>query len=226
MSAPAQAKAAAPQTVSLTGAEKVAVLLLALGKPRAAKLLKRFDPDELKVLTQLAGDLQPIGASDLEGAGRGVRAEVLQRHQFRRHREGSEEPALRRDGRGPVRRCHDGGAGTARRSAVAGLGGDHQDQGRRAARLPRPRSIPQTAAIILSKIEPGMAAKIVAGFPAQQRNDLLIRMLGIKKTADDAAARRRAGHCRGMAGEDHIGVARQHRRHPEPAGQGAVGRPA
>ena len=43
------------------------MLLLALGKPRAAKLLKRFDPDELKILTQLAGDLQPIGASDLEG---------------------------------------------------------------------------------------------------------------------------------------------------------------
>src|SRR5262245_46170281 len=66
MSAPAQAKTAAQQTVSLSGAEKVAVLLLALGKPRAAKLLKRFDPDELKVLTQLAGDLQPIDAQNLE----------------------------------------------------------------------------------------------------------------------------------------------------------------
>src|SRR5215475_14068806 len=66
MSVPPQAKSAPPQAASLTGAEKVAVLLLALGKPRAAKLLKRFDPDELKVLTQLAGDLQPIGAPDLE----------------------------------------------------------------------------------------------------------------------------------------------------------------
>ena len=66
MSATAQAKQAQPGA-SLTGAEKVAVLLLALGKPRAAKLLKRFDPEDLKVLTQLAGDLRPIGASDLEG---------------------------------------------------------------------------------------------------------------------------------------------------------------
>ena len=28
------------------------MLLLALGKPRAAKLLKRFDPDDLKILTR------------------------------------------------------------------------------------------------------------------------------------------------------------------------------
>ena len=46
---------------------------------------------------------------------------------------------------------------------------------------------PQTAAMILSRIDPALAAKIVASFPAQQRNALLIRMLGIKKVADDAA---------------------------------------
>jgi flagellar motor switch protein FliG len=32
-----------------------------------------------------------------------------------------------------------------------------------------------------------VAAKVIASFPAQQRNTLLIRMLGIKKVADDAA---------------------------------------
>src|ERR687894_1493140 len=66
MNASEQIKPAAPTAAGLSGAEKAAVLLLALGKPRAAKLLKRFDPEELKILTQLAGDLAPIGASDLE----------------------------------------------------------------------------------------------------------------------------------------------------------------
>ena len=55
MSAPAQPKATVPDAVSMSGAEKVAVLLLALGKPRAAKVLKRFDSEDLKILTQLAG---------------------------------------------------------------------------------------------------------------------------------------------------------------------------
>ena len=136
MSAPAQPKTAVPDAASMSGAEKVAVLLLALGKPRAAKLLKRFDPEELKILTQLAGDLAPIDASDLEGAGGGVRPEVLQRHQLRRHRERSEEHALRRDERGPARRRHVGRAGGAGRSAGARLGQDRQDQGRSVARLP------------------------------------------------------------------------------------------
>ena len=54
-----RAKAAAPPA-SLSGAEKVAVLLLALGKARAAKLLKRFDAEDLKLLTRSAADLRPV----------------------------------------------------------------------------------------------------------------------------------------------------------------------
>ena len=55
----AEVKAAATPA-ALSGAEKVAVLLLALGKARAAKLLKRFDPEDLKLLTRSASDLQSM----------------------------------------------------------------------------------------------------------------------------------------------------------------------
>src|SRR5262245_29226325 len=51
---------------ALTGAEKVAVLLLALDKGKAARLLKHFDPDELRAVRHLATDLRPITAADLE----------------------------------------------------------------------------------------------------------------------------------------------------------------
>ena len=140
MSAPAQAKPAVPDAASLSGAEKVAVLLLALGKPRAAKLLKRFDPDDLKILTQLAGDLRTDRCIRPGRAGGGVRPEVLQRHQFRRHRKRSEEHAFRRDERGPARRRHVRRAGRAGRGARTGLGQDRKDQGRRAARLSEQRA--------------------------------------------------------------------------------------
>ena len=185
MSEAAQAKPGAPHKLSLTGAEKVAVLLLAIGKPRAAKVLKRFDPEELKVLTDLAGDLQPIGAMDLEV----LVEEFAQKFSSGINFVGTEKEVKR---------------------MLSDVMGEDQFGGVMTDELEQPveappqvweeitkikddelraylsQEHPQTAAIILSKIESGMAAKIVAGFPAQQRNDLLIRMLGIKKTDDNA----------------------------------------
>ena len=77
--------------------------------------------------------------------------------------------------------------------------------------------------MILSRIDSGIAAKIVALVPAQQRNALLIRMLGIKKVADDAlrAVERDSG---GPACKIVVWVSRRHRRHPEPARQDAIRR--
>ena len=58
---PAEPKPERPATTgALTGTEKVAMLLLALGKARAAKLLKRFDAEELKLLSRSAADLRPV----------------------------------------------------------------------------------------------------------------------------------------------------------------------
>jgi flagellar motor switch protein FliG len=170
----------------MSGAEKVAVLLLALGKPRAAKLLKRFDPEDLKVLTQLAGDLAPIGASDLEslveefaqkfssgitfvGTEREVKnllSDVMGEDQLAGVMSDEQEEA----GEAPER-VWDKISRIKVETLRAYLGNEH----------------PQTAAMVLSRIDAGIAAKVIASFPAQQRNTLLIRMLGIKKVADDAA---------------------------------------
>ena len=186
MSATAQAKTAAQQAALLTGAEKVAVLLLALGKPRAAKLLKRFDPEDLKVLTQLAGDMRPIGAADLEGlieefaqkfsSGinflgtekevRSLLSDVMSEDQLAGVMSDEQEETTE-----AVERVWDKIAKIKDDALRAYLGKEH----------------PQTAAMILSRIDAGIAAKIIGAFPAQQRNGLLIRMLGIKKVADDAA---------------------------------------
>lgn len=185
MSAPAQPKATVPDAVSMSGAEKVAVLLLALGKPRAAKVLKRFDPEDLKILTQLAGDLAPIDASDLEG----LVEEFAQKFSSGINFVGTERE---------VKNMLSDVMG----EDLAGVMSDEQEEPGEAperiwdkiARIKDEtlrtyigKEHPQTAAMILSRIEPGLAAKIVASFPAQQRNALLIRMLGIKKVADDAA---------------------------------------
>ena len=186
MSAPAQPKAAVPDAVSMSGAEKVAVLLLALGKPRAAKVLKRFDPEDLKILTQLAGDLAPIDASDLEG----LVEEFAQKFSSGINFVGTE------------REVKNMLSDVMGEDQLAGVMSDEQEEPGEAPervwdkisrikdetlRAYLGKEHPQTAAMILSRVDPGLAAKIVASFPAQQRNALLIRMLGIKKVADDAA---------------------------------------
>ena len=51
----------------LTGAEKVGVLLLALGKERASGLLKKFNPEELNILVRSTEVMPTISASELEG---------------------------------------------------------------------------------------------------------------------------------------------------------------
>ena len=62
-----------------------------------------------------------------------------------------------------------------------------------------------------------------ARFPPGLRNALLIRMLGIKKVADDAARAVESAHRRGPAQQPSTRLARRHRRHPEPARQDAIG---
>jgi len=52
---------------TLTGPEKVGVLLLALGKPRASELLKKFNPEELNIIVRSTEVMPTITAAQLEG---------------------------------------------------------------------------------------------------------------------------------------------------------------
>jgi flagellar motor switch protein FliG len=166
----------------LSGAEKVAVLLLALGKNRAASLLKKFDTDELKLLTRSAADLRPVSMSDLEKLveefaqkfGNGVNfagtvtevkdllSGVLTEEQFAEvlaEAPVNEEPVWER---------------------VTALGAD-QLRGFCA------KEHPQTVAFILSRIDSAVAADVIASYASEVRTGLLCRMIGVKSITEDAA---------------------------------------
>lgn len=178
----ANSPARAAGSSALSGAEKVAVLLLALGKTRAAKLLKKFDAEELKLLTRSAADLRPVGMSDLERLveefaqklGNGVNftgtvtevknllSGVMTEEQFAEVMSDApvkEEPVWGR---------------------VSALKAD-------ALRTFCGKEHPQTVAFILSRIDSGLAADVIATYPSEVRNGLLCRMLAIKGVAEDAA---------------------------------------
>ncbi|HYS88683.1 MAG TPA: flagellar motor switch protein FliG, partial [Bradyrhizobium sp.] len=51
---------------TLGGTEKVAALLLAMGRQAAASVLQQFEPQEIRIVTKAAAELRPITAQELE----------------------------------------------------------------------------------------------------------------------------------------------------------------
>jgi flagellar motor switch protein FliG len=182
MSPNAATKAAVPPA-SLTGVEKVAVLLLALGKARAAKLLRRFDQEELKLLSQSIGELRPITGAELEALveefghmlASGVNF-VGSAAEIRRLLSGvvPDEEVEPEGAAGP-----EGKPKVAVWEKVSRL----KIEVLRAYLL---KEHPQTSAFILSRIDPDAAAKAITSFPQESRAELLCRMLSIKSVSDSA----------------------------------------
>jgi flagellar motor switch protein FliG len=180
VAATSRARASATPGV-LSGAEKVAVLLLALGKTRAARLLKKFDPEELKLLTRSAADLRPVRMSDLEtlveefaqtfSNGVGFSGTVTE---VKNLLSGvmTEEQLAEVLADAPVREepVWEHVAALTPDALRGFLGKEH----------------PQTVALILSRVDSELAAKIIGTFAPEVRNSLLCRMLAIKGIAEDA----------------------------------------
>ena len=65
----------------LTGPEKAAALLLMMGKPPAARLLKLFDQPDLQAVARAAAGLGAVSACDSGSAGGRIRNRLLRRSQ-------------------------------------------------------------------------------------------------------------------------------------------------
>ena len=174
----AQAKS---EPKSLTGVEKVTVLLLALSRPKAAQLLKRMDAEEIRLIARAANRLPVLSAEDL--------AELVD--EFARMFSGGVSFV------GSAREVKDLLGEIMTEEEVAELlsdgGGGEEPVWAKVARLKDEiirayllREHPQTVALILSRLNPQLAARLMGSLPADLRNTLLIRMLGIRGVAPDA----------------------------------------
>jgi flagellar motor switch protein FliG len=182
MSAIATAAEYSPPARIFNGAEKAAALLLAMGKPLAARLLKRFDHIELRQITRAAAQLGAVSTEALEhfveeftesftvGAdllGNAAEAEQLLT--------GALPPEEAADILSDV------------------LGSSNSSLWERLANTPDAaiaayleKEHPQTAAFILAKLPAASAAKVVAQLPRDLRNELLIRMIGPAEVSGEA----------------------------------------
>jgi flagellar motor switch protein FliG len=181
MSAQAEAKAGR-QPPAMNGAEKVAVLLLALGKVRAAKLLKRFNAEDLKLLSRSVSELRPISPGDLE---------VLVEEFGQKFASGvnflgtAEEVKSLLSGVMSEDETATGApdAEEAAKGAVwEGLSKTKLD----VLRAYLIKEHPQTVALILSRIDSDAAAKAISSFTPDYRADIMCRMLAISRVSDES----------------------------------------
>ncbi|MGD0721218.1 MAG: flagellar motor switch protein FliG [Roseiarcus sp.] len=160
----------------LKGADKVAALLLAMGKPVAGRLLKHFDPLELRLIIRSASQLGSVPTPVLEAL-----IEEFSSH-FAKGLDllgnaGEAEQLL--NGAFPPEQVAD--------ILSDVLGSSNSGMWEKLTAVPEAlfatylvKEHPQTAAFVLSKLTPSAAAKISAQIPREFRNQVMRRMLSLE----------------------------------------------
>jgi flagellar motor switch protein FliG len=171
-----------PGSKVLRGPDKVAALLLAMGKPLAGRLLRHFDPEELKLITRSVANLGAIRMHSLEGVIEEFAGQFLNGV----------------DLLGSATEVEQLLTGVLTPSQIAELmaevsDGSTQPMWERLSTVSDNifanyllKEHPQTAALILSKVTPSCAAKAMALFPRDRRNELMRRMLSISSVTEPA----------------------------------------
>lgn len=177
-----EAVAAAPSPPaprSLHGPEKVAALLLAMGKPAAGRIVERFDSGEIREVARAASSLGLITANDLEpiiedfagefAAGISLLGTADEVERLLTGLIPSEQITdIMADVLGqkttPTSAVWERASQVSEEALTEFLASEH----------------PQTAALILSKLPSDVAAKTVGKLPVDLRNNLMRRMTAMR----------------------------------------------
>jgi flagellar motor switch protein FliG len=160
----------------LSGVERVAALLLSLGRTSSAKLLQHFDQEEIRMITVTAAQLGTVATEELDR----LAEEFIE--QF------SNGPALYGSAN-EVEKMLEGVLPEDQLSDIMSdvLGNSNRSIWDRLATVSETvfanylaKEHPQTGALILTKIKPSAAAKVLGQVPTPMRNQLVRRMLSIK----------------------------------------------
>jgi flagellar motor switch protein FliG len=175
-----------PRNLGREGAEKAAILLLAMGKPLASEILGHFSAEELREIPRLATELGPVSASELEvlveefagqfsggvkflGTGGEVEkllTEALSPEQMKALIPAAEPVP---EAEAPV---WERLSSVPDAVLVTHLGTEH----------------PQTAAAVLSQLAPSVAARLVSQMPPVQRHAIVSRMCSLRPLGGEAVA--------------------------------------
>ena len=165
----------------LNPVDEVAALLLAMGKPAAGRLLKYFEPEEIRQITRSATQLGAVSSHQIDSIVESFSGEfsaggslVGTLHEVEKLLTGllpaDQLSDILADLRGDVTRSVWERMSSVSETVLASyLVKEH----------------PQTAALVLSKIKPSAAAKVMAHLPESLRNTIMRRMLSFKPIVDE-----------------------------------------
>jgi flagellar motor switch protein FliG len=173
----AQAAAVAtsvPAVRTLQGADRVAALLLAMGKPAASRLLKHFDSAELKEIARAASNLGTIPASELEVAIKEFADQFAAGMSLLGTAQEIEKLLT---GILPSEQISEVMSDVLNRKSITSTVWERSSEVQDAVLVEFvTKEHPQTAALILSKLRPASAARVIGRLPEAFRNNLMRRM--------------------------------------------------
>ncbi len=176
--------APAGKTAALGGAGKAAVLVLAMGKPLAGRMLKHLDTAEVRALMRRASELGPVAADDIAD-----RVDEFS-DQFSRGMNLVGSPS-------EVQKLLTGVLPPEEITEIIGETAEAANRSiwDRISQMPESalagylaKEHPQTAAYVLSKLKPACASRVMTQWPADRRHELMRRMLNLKPVAEQPAA--------------------------------------
>jgi flagellar motor switch protein FliG len=167
---------------SLTGPKKAATLMLALGETQAAKVFGRLHEDEIRDLSQAMAALGGIGSDQVEEVLREFRAQLGQSGHLVGSYESTERLLLKTLPKERVAQIMEEIRGPAGRTMWDKLGNVNE------AVLANylKNEYPQTVSVVLSKVRPDHAARVLALLPEGFAMEVVMRMLRMETVQKEA----------------------------------------
>jgi flagellar motor switch protein FliG len=166
----------------LTGPQKAATLMLALNEDQAAKLFGRLHEDEIRDLSLAMAALGTISSEQVESVAREFRAKLGQSGSLVGSYESTERLLLRTMPKERVAQIMEEIRGPAGRTMWDKLGNVNE------AVLANylKNEYPQTVSVVLSKIRPDHAARVLALLPEGFAMEVVMRMLRMETVQKEA----------------------------------------
>jgi flagellar motor switch protein FliG len=165
----------------LTGAERTAILMLSLGEEHTAKLWQMMDEDEIKEVSQIMSNLGTVSSSlvekllvdfvsQLSGTGSLMGSYESTERLLARMMPGDKVGAIMEEIRGPAGRTMWDKLGNVNETVLANY---------------LKNEYPQTVSVVLSKIKPEHAARVLAALPEEFALECVQRMLRMESVQKD-----------------------------------------
>ncbi|MDE1937735.1 MAG: flagellar motor switch protein FliG [Alphaproteobacteria bacterium] len=166
---------------SLTGAERSAILMLSLGEEHSAKLWQMLDEDEVKEISQIMSNLGTVSSnlvekllvdfvSQMSGTGSLMGSYESTERMLTRIMPGEKVSAIMEEIRGPAGRTMWDKLANVNETVLANY---------------LKNEYPQTVSVVLSKIKPEHAARVLGALPEEFALEVVQRMLRMESVQKD-----------------------------------------